>query len=84
MDARVKPAHDAKQLRLLLGDDLVLDAVVDVLRDDLLVHQIVLALVGAALDDRLVRGLPRSLGRAQSCSKCASSSAGRIIRKLLA
>jgi hypothetical protein len=37
---------------LLLGDNLVLDAVIGLLRHDVLVHQIVLALVGAALDDR--------------------------------
>src|SRR3984893_19602858 len=37
---------------LLLGDDLVLDLVVCRLRDDALLHQFVLALVGTALDDR--------------------------------
>src|SRR5438270_10837623 len=37
---------------LLLGDDLVLDAVIGLLRDDILLHQFVLALVGPALDDR--------------------------------
>src|SRR6188472_2784217 len=36
----------------LLGDDLVLDVVVDVLGHDLLGEQLVLALVRTALDDR--------------------------------
>src|ERR1700730_13896860 len=36
---------------LLLGDDLVLDAVIGLLRHDVLLHQFVLALVGTALDD---------------------------------
>src|SRR5438477_12809833 len=46
------PPRCAEVLGLLLRDDLVLDAVVDVLRDDLLVHEVVLALVGTARDDR--------------------------------
>src|SRR5215211_9522831 len=37
---------------LLFRDDLVLDIVVDVLRYDFLFHQLVLALVGPAFDDR--------------------------------
>jgi hypothetical protein len=36
---------------LLLGDDLVLDLVVGRLRDDALLHQLVLALVRPARDD---------------------------------
>src|ERR1700730_18167017 len=39
---------------LLLGDDLILDAGVDGGRNDILLHQLVLALVGPVLDD--VRG----------------------------
>ena len=63
MDRRVKPGDDRDagassapsdriNSALLLGDDLVLDAVVGLLRHDLLLHQLVLALVGPALDDR--------------------------------
>src|SRR5882757_10519179 len=44
-------ASGARRLALLLGDDLVLDAVIGLLRDDVLVHQIVLALVGTPRDD---------------------------------
>jgi hypothetical protein len=36
---------------MLLGDDLILDPVVNGLRNDVLLHQLVLALVGAVLDD---------------------------------
>ena len=39
--------------RCLLGDDQVLDVVVDVLGHDLAVEQLVLALVGATFDDRV-------------------------------
>ena len=42
---------------LLLGDDLVLDAVIGLLRDDILVHEVVFALVGPARDDLCGIGL---------------------------
>src|SRR5258706_15624527 len=42
---------------LLLGDDLVLDLVVGCLRHDLLLDQLILTLVGAALDDGCRIGL---------------------------
>ena len=45
------PGHRAGRL-LLLGDDLVLDPVIDALCEDLLRHELVLAVIGPALDDR--------------------------------
>src|SRR3954447_26281634 len=44
---------------LLMGDDPVLDAVVDVLGDDLLGHELVLAPVRATLDDSPPHAPPR-------------------------
>ena len=40
-----------RQILLLLGDDLVLDVIIDALRNDVLLHQLILALVRAAFDD---------------------------------
>ena len=42
---------------LLLGDDLILDLVVGGLRDNLLLHQLVLPLVRPAVDDLLGVGV---------------------------
>src|SRR4051795_10136660 len=50
---------------LLMGDDPVLDAVVDVLGDDLLGHELVLAPVRATLDDRLRTRRPDSRQRVE-------------------
>src|SRR5918993_4822347 len=42
--------------RFLVSDDLVLNGVISILRDDLLVHQFVLGPIGASLDDGLGPG----------------------------
>src|SRR3954467_9690287 len=49
----------------LLGDDLVLDAVVERLGDDLFLVKLILSLVGPALDDRLGAHIADALQRDQ-------------------
>src|SRR5215831_12033686 len=50
---------------MLLGDDLVLDRVVDRLRNDLFLHELVLAFIGTVLDDRRGPHIADALKRAQ-------------------
>ncbi len=53
---------------LLLGDDLVLDLLVDARRDDLLRYELVLPLVGAAGDDRLGARFANALRESSSAA----------------